>query len=356
MRCRGPFGGASVHIASLRATRLLPNGSLDVECQMAEISLAFGIQHLALTQFSARTLDVLLLLMTIIWGTNYAIVKAAFSQMNPQAFNALRLLGGSAMMLAMMSAVRQTRFSDADGGIATVFRTPAAMTRRDWMGIVALGIVGHCVYQYLFIGGLARTSVANSSLLLAMTPVLIAVAGALSGRERIRAVHWAGTLLSLVGIYIIVGRGAHLGGVSFRGDLMMSGAVGCWAAYTIGARPLMKRHSPLAVTGLSMTVGTALYLPIAVPSLARVSWSAVGAHTWAALVYSAVFSLCVAYTIWYAAVREIGSARTSVYSNLVPIVAMLAAIVWLGEPLGASKIIGAAAVLLGVALTRTAET
>ena len=38
---------------------------------------------------------------------------------------------------------------------------------------------------------------------------------------------------------------------------------------------------------------------------------------------SALFALCVAYTIWYAAVREIGSARTSVYSNLVPIVAMV---------------------------------
>lgn len=298
--------------------------------------------------------------MTLIWGTNYAIVKAALAEMNPQAFNALRLLGGSVMMLAMMSLVRQTRLSaarpDGDRGMSSVFHTPAVMRRQDWIGILALGIIGHCVYQYLFIGGLARTSVANSSLLLAMTPVLIAIAGALSGRERIRAVHWAGTLLSLIGIYIIVGHGARLGGASFRGDLMMSGAVACWAAYTIGARPLMKRHSPLAVTGLSMAVGTALYLPIAAPSLARVSWSAVSAHTWVALVYSAVFSLCVAYTIWYAAVREIGSARTSVYSNLVPIVAMLTAVVWLGEPLSASKIVGAAAVLLGVALTRTAET
>jgi drug/metabolite transporter (DMT)-like permease len=318
----------------------------------------FGVPR-HLTGFLPRTLDVLLLLMTLIWGTNYPIVKAAFAEMNPQAFNALRLLLGSAMMLVMMSVVRRTRFSAAhpDGNVAvgSVFHTPAVMTRRDWLGIVALGIVGHCVYQYLFIGGLARTSVANSSLLLAMTPVLIAVYGALSGRERIRAVHWAGTLLSLVGIYIVVGHGAHIGGASVRGDLMMSAAVVCWAAYTVGARPLMKRHSPLGVTGLSMSFGTLLYLPIAAPSLARVSWNAIGAHTWAALVYSAVFSLCVAYTIWYAAVREIGSARTSIYSNVVPIVAMLTAVVWLGEPLSASKIVGAAAVLLGVALTRTAE-
>jgi len=48
----------------------------------------------------------------------------------------------------------------------------------------------------------------------------------------------------------------------------------------------------------------------------------------------------------------IGSARTSVYSNLLPIVAMITAAVWLREPIGAAKVLGATAVLAGVALTR----
>ena len=65
-----------------------------------------------------------------------------------------------------------------------------------------------------------------------------------------------------------------------------------------------------------------------------------------------MFSLSVSYTIWYAGVREIGSARTSVYSNLVPVFAMLSAVLFLGEPVGARNIAGAAAVLIGVALTR----
>ena len=48
----------------------------------------------------------------------------------------------------------------------------------------------------------------------------------------------------------------------------------------------------------------------------------------------------------------IGSARTSVYSNLLPIVAMLTAWLWLHEPIGTAKILGTTAVLAGVALTR----
>jgi drug/metabolite transporter (DMT)-like permease len=88
------------------------------------------------------------------------------------------------------------------------------------------------------------------------------------------------------------------------------------------------------------------------PHVRTVDWTSVSAYVWFCLVYSALFSLCVAYTVWYAAIRQIGVARTSVYSNVVPIVAMLTAVVFLREPLGIRKIVGAAAVLAGVALTR----
>jgi drug/metabolite transporter (DMT)-like permease len=117
----------------------------------------------------------------------------------------------------------------------------------------------------------------------------------------------------------------------------------------------MARHSPVGVTALSMLLGTLMYLPLAAPALAGVAWTSVSALTWIKLVYSSLFALCVAYTIWYAAVREIGSARTSAYSNLLPIVAMATAYVWLREPLGFDKLGGAAAVLAGVALTRLGQ-
>lgn len=133
---------------------------------------------------------------------------------------------------------------------------------------------------------------------------------------------------------------------------MMLIAVVCWAIYTLGARQLMMRHSPVGVTGLSMSIGTLLYVTALWPRMRDVNWNGLSTGTWGAIVYSALFALCVAYTIWYAAVQQIGSARTAVYSNLVPLVAMLTAVVFLGEPLTRSKVVGAAAVLVGVALTR----
>ena len=115
---------------------------------------------------------------------------------------------------------------------------------------------------------------------------------------------------------------------------------------------MMARHSPLAVTGLSMSIGAVPYTIYAWPALRRLDWAAVSWTTWVALVYSAMFALCLSYLIWYVAVRQIGSARASVYSNVIPIVAMAVAYLFLGEAIGSVKILGAAAVLTGVGIAR----
>jgi drug/metabolite transporter (DMT)-like permease len=307
-----------------------------------------------LTPFQFRRIDALLLLMAIIWGMNYSVVKGAFAELHPQAFNAVRLTIGSAVFLAIIVAMRwrPPLSSEQGGSLASIFYTPAEITGRDWLALAGLGVVGHFLYQATFVAGLAQTSVANSSLMLAATPVIIALITAALGQDRIGPLHWAGAALSLTGIYIVVGHGMSIGAGSLRGDLLMAVAVCCWAIYTLGSRPLMTRHSPVGVTGLSMAIGTLIYVPAAWPHIRAVNWIAVSRGTWLAIVYSAMFALCIAYTIWYSAVREIGNARTSVYSNLVPIVAMLSAVLFLGEPLGVRKVLGAAAVLAGVALTR----
>ena len=81
-------------------------------------------------------------------------------------------------------------------------------------------------------------------------------------------------------------------------------------------------------------------------------WSDVSTFSWVSLVLSALLALNVAYLIWYTGVQRLGAARTSIYSNLVPIVAMTFAWFWLGEPLTQTKVIGALAVMTGVLLTR----
>jgi drug/metabolite transporter (DMT)-like permease len=286
----------------------------------------------ALTPF-----DGLLFLMVLIWGSNFSLVKVALVEIPQQSFNALRLAVASVLFLA-----------------AIVAKGWPSLSRRDWLLVAFFGFVGHCIYQFCFMGGLAMTTASNSSLILGCSPVAVAIASALAGHEKVSRIQFAGAGLSVVGIYLVVGTGTRFESASIAGDFLTLGAVVCWAIYTVGSRSLLARYSPLIVTGLTMCVGTALYIPAALPGLLRLDFGRVPVWTWAAVGFSSVLSLNVAYLIWYASVQRIGNVRTSVYSNVTPLVAVGVAALSLGEPITMSIVGGAAAILAGVAVTRRA--
>jgi drug/metabolite transporter (DMT)-like permease len=289
-------------------------------------------------RLSFSRLDLLLVGMTLIWGSNFSIAKAALRDLPPSAFNGARMLIAAVVCAGLIAR-------EGGGGAVRRFTPP------DWRRIAALSVLGHVVYQFLFIGGLARTSASNSSLIFGCTPALVALCSAWLGHERVSATRWAGVILSMAGVYLVVGHGRDPS-ASLRGDALIVVAMVAWALYTVGSRPLLDRHSPVLVTALTMTLGGLLYAAASLPVVLGVSWPDVRPRVWIALLYSALFSLVIAYLIWYTAVQRVGSSRTSVYSNVTPIVAMLIAAIFLGEPITAAKVAGAAAVLGGVAITR----
>jgi drug/metabolite transporter (DMT)-like permease len=286
------------------------------------------------------SLDLWLLLMTFFWGSNFTVIKVALTEMPGPAFNGLRMVLAAGVFVAIIAW---------RGDLASKLR---AIPRGDWPTIVVLSIVGHGIYQYLFLAGVARTSASNSALIFGFTPITVSLLSAWLGHERSGWFRWIGTAVSLIGIYFVVGRRAPHGTSSLTGDALIFGAMLCWAAYTVWAKPLLGRHSPLFITGVTMAIGTAVYAPFALLWLRGVDVAAFSVGAWAGIVYSALFSLVAAYVIWYTAVQRLGGSRTSMYSNIVPLVAMAIAAVWLDEPMTPAKIGGAAAVVGGVLLTR----
>jgi drug/metabolite transporter (DMT)-like permease len=308
-------------------------------------------------------MDALLVLMVLIWAGNFSVVKAVFREIPPLPFNAVRLVVSSAVFVWLLARSTHTGragasslWRPASAGPPRVPGGPrigaASLTRADWRRVGILGVVGHFCYQLCFVTGLDHTSVANSALIMGCTPVAIALLAAAAGDERVTRPHWIAAVLSIMGLYLVAGRGARLSGESLVGDLLMLAAVGCWAVYSVFARPLLARHSPLIVTSYTMGIGTALFVPVSLPAVLQVDWAAVGAWSWAGTVLSGVLALNVAYLIWYTSVQRIGSARTAMYSNVVPVVAMFFAWAALDESLDAAKVGGAALILSGVFLSR----
>lgn len=299
-----------------------------------------------------KATDVFLLLMVAIWGANYTVVKVGLQEMPPRVFNTLRLLLAIGVYLVVLWLSNRGGSGAMSEGRARVTRASGSLGSREWLRILALGFVGHFLYQVCFVDGLARTSVANSSLILALIPAMVTLLSTAVGHERISPLYWVGLGLSLVGIYLVVGRGVRLSGESVVGDALTFLAVACWGVYSVGARPLLARHSPLVVTSYTMLAGGGAYAVWNAPTLVAMDWTRVSIAGWSAVLFSSLLALNVGYLIWYSAVQRIGNARTSAYSNVTPVVALVIAAIWLDEPVPISKMLGAAAIIGGVMVTR----
>ncbi|MFN8475108.1 MAG: DMT family transporter [Anaerolineae bacterium] len=287
------------------------------------------------TRFSR--LDVAMLGVVLIWGLNFVALKVGLSEINTLAFAGIRF---AIATLTMVVLVRITREN-------------LRVQKGDFWKIMGLGVMGQGGYQVIFMSGMARWSAGPASLILATSPIWVALIGRVTG-ERISRWAWLGILLSFGGLLLLIQGGVegnmdaeHIWG----GVLLLLSAIG-WALYTVVSRPFLHRYSPLKLTALTMVLGTwPLYL-VALPSAIQQNWRSVSPVAWASLIYSALFAIVVAYVIWYVSIQRVGSARTSVYSNLVPVVAMILAWVLLGERIAPIQLVGGAIVLFGIALTR----
>jgi drug/metabolite transporter (DMT)-like permease len=284
-------------------------------------------------------LDGLLLLMILIWGSNFSIVKVALIDFPEGPFNAMRLVVATIVYLAVIFG------TSARARLQT-------LSRRDWVELFFLGSVGTFLYQFCFVASVKRTSVGNGSLIIGISPIVIALLSAMVGHERIRPVRWLGIGVAMLGLYLVVGHGVDLTGQTWRGDALMMGGVICWAVYSVASQGILKRQSPLLVIGLTFSIGATLYVLTLMPVLVTTDWGAVSGFSWAMMLTSALLALNLSYWIWYTGLQRLGGSRTSVYSYLTPVVAMAVAAVWLGEPVSGNQIAGAGAILAGLLITR----
>jgi drug/metabolite transporter (DMT)-like permease len=285
-------------------------------------------------------MDLMLLLMVLIWGVNYSIIKIALSSFAPFAFNVLRFGLATLLMLALLKARGESLH----------------VARSDIPAMILLGMMGHGIYQLLFISGVALTTPANSSFILATMPIFAAIFAHFQGIERANRTVWAGVLMSFLGILLLVlggnGPGLELQGSTIIGDLCCLGAALLWAASMITGRRLLLHYSPVKVTTLQMLVGTPLLIAVGLPSMVEQRWSQVPLAAWGGIFYSAVLATVVGYILWSVGLQRVGNARTAIYSNVTPIISAVSAWLLLGDGLRSPQIIGAGVVIAGLLLAR----
>lgn len=283
--------------------------------------------------------DFFMLLAVLFWAVNFTVIKIALREFSPQGFNGLRLLLSSLLLILVLALGRE--------GLS--------LRRSDFWAALGLGLIGHTGYQLLFIHGLNWTKVSNTSIVMALTPVFIALLSTFLKHEKIPWAGWLGIWVSFAGFYLVItqqGEGFQLTWQNVRGDLMIFAGNILWAVYTVFSKPFLNRISPLKWTSLTLAFGTVFYLPFAALDIVRMPWKGISFQGWASLFYSAVFAIAVCYVIWYTSVRRIGNSKTAIYGNMNVIFSVSIAYVFLAEKITVFQMCGAAIIFAGVYLTR----
>jgi drug/metabolite transporter (DMT)-like permease len=281
--------------------------------------------------------DFLLFCMALIWGVNFAVVKFGAAQVEPLVFNSARVALASIVLVGIVMAGAQ--------------RWPRG---RVLAALLGLGVLGNGLYQFLFIEGIARTRAGDAALILAAAPAFMAIIGRLRGTEHTGATGIAGITLSLVGIGLVVFGDTNGGAraVSLVGDLLLLAACLCWSLYTVFLRPYTERVDGVTLSAVTMVGGAVPLVLVSLPALATTRWETIGVGGWAAVGYSGLFALVVAYLFWYRGVRLLGPTRTAMYANLQPIIALGVAWATLHETPHLLQLVGAACIMGGLLLTR----
>ena len=280
-----------------------------------------------------------LTLAALFWAGNFVAGRALRDDVDPVTLNVLRWLLCLALFLPLVgrNLVRHQH-----------------VVRREWRLLAALGATGIAAFHTLVYLALVETTAVNALLILTLAPVLIMTGAAITGQERPTRMQWLGSVVSLVGAFVLVSRG-DIAALTDRqmnwGDLWMLGAVLAWAIYSL----LLRRRPqdlPQDVTlAASIIAALVLLCPVLLLQGSDMRFNVTPA-TLAALAYIAVFASFIAFLLWSYGVNEIGAARAGQFVNLMPVFGAVLAVLFLGERIIWSQVVGAAFVFAGILLVQ----
>ncbi len=282
-------------------------------------------------------MHLLMLIATLCWAGNMIAVKEALRDFGPLALTQLRVAGAAGIL----------------GIVFLLWNHRPALPRapRVWVLFALLALFGTTLNQLFFIGGLARTSVAHTGLIVALGPVMVLALSCLMHLENLTVLKLTGMLISFVGVAILtLGKAGQSNGGNWKGDLIILLSSAVFAFYTILVKKVADVYDALTLNALTYGLGALFMLPFGSRATLEVKWSAVSWVGWVGALYIIVLGSVVAYLIYAFALTELTASRVAAFSYLQPVTATALAIWLLAEKLTRGIIVGGSLILLGLYL------
>lgn len=273
--------------------------------------------------------DGALLLVTLIWGVTFPIVKSALAQASPLVFNAARMSLAALLLLLL-------------------YRPPLArLSRSTWSVGALLGLALAAGYA-LQTAGLLWISPSISAFLTSLNVIMVPLLLALGWRRRLGWPAWIGSLLALLGLYFLLAPALGVSG-STRGDFL---TLACALAFALQIVLLGEWAPRLGFRDLAVLqiVFAALFTWLGVFLLAH--WETPRWHPtpdlFAAVAATAVLATALAFTVQSWAQQYTSATHTAVIFAFEPVFAWLASLWFWHERLAWLQLLGALLILLAM--------
>lgn len=238
-------------------------------------------------------------------------------------------------------------------GVLLISRQMQKLPVRLWWRFLVLGVSGIALHNGLMFKGVEYTTATTASIILALIAIQVVVLDLLIYRRRPERVAVLGVLLALAGTLVVITGGDVLAIATVGiggGEILVFFSGLAWALYSVIGREVLEEYSALLVTTYATLIGLIFLLPALFlePAATRAVYSDTQAI--ALIVFLGFVGSALGFLWYYEAVASVGTVGTVIYMNLVPVFGVLAAGIFLGEPLSPALFAGGALVLSGVLL------
>ena len=289
------------------------------------------------------TLYLMALATITLWGASFPLTKAALEWAGPTSIAFLRWVISAVFLLGWLAKTRQL---DA----------ARSLMRRHAFTAAWVAMSGITLFYFLENLALQYTTATNAGVLANLTSVFMVLIGTLWLHERLNGVEWGAMVLAFIGAMLVSQGAGHLtlASAGLRGDVLMVVATLFAAIYSIGAKRLVASYEPVVVTAVVAILGALFLFPLTiweVGGLAGVpSLLTLPPVAWLALLLLGLGAGALANIWWMRILGSTTAVRAGMTLFLIPVISTTLSVVALGETLTLVALIGAALVLVGVAL------
>ncbi len=280
-----------------------------------------------------HTLGILLLIVvTCIWGSTFAIVKTLGEDLAPQVLIAWRFLIGTLATLPLLLLWRRTE------------PPPTAGPRSLWRDGLLVGvwlIVGYGTQTI----ALQTTSANRAAFITALSVVLVPLWQSAVARRPLSAALWSAVALAVCGLALL----SWEGGALVTGDLWALGCALSYAGFILTLERTARHHAALPFTLIQLATVTALAWLWALLSGAALLPSAVN---WMGLLYLGLVATTVTTLLQTLGQRWVSATEASLIYALEPVTASLFSFLLIGERVGLRGLFGGSLVVIATVLSQ----